>query len=60
MPTAQGGVKLDKPELIKQWAPRIQARAINTHDMPLGNMTQMTDDERATLATWISQGSNID
>ncbi|CAH0991382.1 hypothetical protein SIN8267_01485 [Sinobacterium norvegicum] len=60
MPTAQGGVKLDQPALIKKWAPRIQARAINTHDMPLGNMTQMTDEERASLATWISQGANID
>ncbi|ROS05643.1 putative membrane protein [Sinobacterium caligoides] len=59
-PTAQGGVKLDTPDLIKKWAPRIQARAINSHDMPLGNMTKMTDEERATVGLWIQQGAKLD
>ncbi len=58
-PTAQAGVKLDKPELIAKWAPRIEARAVTSHDMPLGNVTKMTEDERMTLGAWIQQGANI-
>jgi uncharacterized membrane protein len=26
--------------------------------MPLGNLTQMTDDERALIAAWFAQGAS--
>ncbi len=54
---AQGGVVLDTLSDMNRWAPRIQARAIDAKDMPFINKTQMTNDERDYLASWIAQGA---
>ena len=40
-------------------AQRIYAQAVATHAMPLGNLTHMTDAERAQLGAWIRAGANI-
>ena len=48
-----GGVSFDDPARIQALAERIRVRAIETRTMPLGNRTQMTDLERATLARWL-------
>jgi uncharacterized membrane protein len=53
--TPQGGVIFTDIASIKQWAPRIKARAIDSKDMPFMNKTKMTDEERLTLSRWISQ-----
>ncbi|MEW6995759.1 urate hydroxylase PuuD [Colwelliaceae bacterium MEBiC 14330] len=53
--TPQGGVIFTDITSIKQWAPRIKARVIDSKDMPFMNKTQMTDEERLTLSRWISQ-----
>jgi len=50
----QGGVILDSMADIRQWAPRIKARAIDSNDMPFMNKTGMTDEERAILSAWFS------
>ncbi len=52
---APAGIVFDNIDTIKQWAPRIKARVIDAKDMPFMNKTQMTDEERKTLALWISQ-----
>jgi uncharacterized membrane protein len=52
------GVLLDSPVDIKLNAQRIYAQAVASHAMPLGNLTQMTDAERATLGAWIDAGAN--
>lgn len=52
---AQAGVKLETIAQIKQWAPRIEARAVNSHDMPMMNKTNMTEAERQQLGQWIQQ-----
>ena len=52
-PMAQAGVALDTIEQIRQWAPRIMARAVTSHDMPFMNKTKMTQAERDTLGQWI-------
>ena len=52
---AQAGVKLETIAQIKQWAPRIEARAVNSHDMPMMNKTNMTEAERQKLGQWIQQ-----
>lgn len=57
--TAPQGVMLDTPERIVQASARIQQQAIATHAMPLGNITKMTDRERAVLGQWIAQGAHI-
>jgi len=54
---APGGVIFNDMTAISQWAPRIKARTIDSHDMPFMNKTQMTDEERQTLALWIAQGA---
>lgn len=46
------GVTLDTPEAMRRHAEQIVAQAVATHTMPLGNITKMTDDERAALAAW--------
>ena len=53
--SAQAGVVFSNIASIAQWAPRIKARAIDSKDMPFMNKTQMTSNERNTLAIWISQ-----
>jgi len=53
--TPQGGVIFNGIDSIKQWAPRIKARAIDTQDMPFMNKTKMTEQERQQLAGWIAQ-----
>ena len=59
-PEPPGGVALDDPARIRSFAPRIMERAVVTKTMPLGNLTGMTDEERATLGAWIAQGARLD
>ncbi|NVJ71458.1 MAG: urate hydroxylase PuuD, partial [Alphaproteobacteria bacterium] len=56
-PEAPGGVMLDRPELVEQYAPRILEQAVKSDIMPLGNETGMTDEERALLGKWIEDGA---
>ncbi|GAC1542158.1 MAG: hypothetical protein NVS3B16_06760 [Vulcanimicrobiaceae bacterium] len=51
------GVRLDTPEKIHALAKRIKAQAVTSHQMPIGNVTNMTDKERALLGQWISAGA---
>lgn len=55
--TAPAGVLLDTPEHIMANAPLIRTEAVASHAMPLGNVTNMTDAERATLGAWIDAGA---
>lgn len=57
--TAPGGVILDTPNDIKINVPRIMAQSVQTKVMPLGNLTQMTDEERSLIGTWVEQGAVI-
>jgi uncharacterized membrane protein len=54
---APAGVMLDTPEQIRQNAARIQAQAVASQIMPLGNITQMTQQERDLIGAWIVQGA---
>lgn len=55
-PIAPNGMKFDTPAEIRMAAAKIKLMAIDTQAMPLGNLTHMTADERATLAAWLAQG----
>jgi len=57
MPVAQMGVMLDTPARVKQYAQRINERAFQLKNMPLANMTQMTDEERAKIGAWYAAGA---
>ncbi|BAN47654.1 urate hydroxylase PuuD [Metapseudomonas resinovorans] len=54
---APGGVMLDTPQQIQMLAPKIQAQAVASQIMPLGNITQMTQEERDLIGRWIAQGA---
>lgn len=55
---APAGVMFDTPEQIRQQATRIQAQAVTSQIMPLGNITQMTSQERELLGAWVDQHGN--
>jgi uncharacterized membrane protein len=51
--TAPAGVVLDTREQIVAQADAIREQAVRTQAMPLGNVTEMTDEERETLGAWL-------
>ncbi|MCO7577262.1 MULTISPECIES: urate hydroxylase PuuD [Pseudomonas] len=55
--TAPAGVMFDTPEQIRLQAARIQAQSVASQIMPLGNITQMTQQERELIGAWIAQGA---
>ncbi|MCX9154535.1 urate hydroxylase PuuD [Niveibacterium sp. 24ML] len=57
MPSAPGGVMLDTEARIRQHAQRIYARTTQTKDMPLGNVTNITEEERALITGWYLGGT---
>lgn len=57
---APGGVMLDSMAQMRQWAPRIKSRTIDTADMPFMNKTEMKEEERSLVAAWIAAGSPME
>ena len=57
---APGGVIFDNAADIKRRASQILAQTVLSDAMPLGNMTEMSEDERKLLADWVAQGAEID
>jgi uncharacterized membrane protein len=57
MPTAAKGIKLDTVDEIKAHAQLIYQQAVQQKAMPLGNVTQITEDERALLGQWFEGGA---
>ncbi|MCZ7563600.1 MAG: urate hydroxylase PuuD [Burkholderiales bacterium] len=55
-----GGLRLDAPEHIRAAAARIHQQTIATQAMPIGNLTKMTEEERALLGRWLAAGANVD
>jgi uncharacterized membrane protein len=51
------GMLLDTDEHIRLHAPLIAAAAVRSDAMPPGNITEMTPDERLTLASWLAAGA---
>ncbi len=51
------GAMLDSYAHASALAPKIKAMAVDSEVMPLGNMTGMTEAERAKLGEWIAQGA---
>ncbi len=57
--SAPEGVMLDTPEHIAANARKIYVQAVASHAMPLGNATNITLAERATLGRWIADGAKL-
>ena len=50
---APDGVVLETMDDIYQWAPQINARSVQSHNMPFMNKTGMTQEERNIIAHWL-------
>jgi uncharacterized membrane protein len=50
---APAGVVLETREQIVDQADAVEEQAVRTKAMPLGNVTEMTDEERDTLGAWL-------
>ncbi|MDD1779737.1 urate hydroxylase PuuD [Enterovibrio sp. ZSDZ35] len=57
--TAPAGVMLDTPEQMQNEVSRIVAQTVTTNIMPLGNLTQMTVEEREAIGKWADDGASI-
>jgi uncharacterized membrane protein len=56
----QAGVLLHTSADILQNSQRLYQQVVVTRIMPLGNVTQMTDEERAVIAAWIRAGAKAE
>jgi uncharacterized membrane protein len=54
---APGGVMFDEPARIHRQARLIGLYAVRSDAMPPGNVTEMTSEERRTLAGWLAAGA---
>ncbi len=54
------GVLLHTPENILNNSQRLYQQVVVTRIMPLGNATQITEEERAVIAAWIKAGAKPD
>ena len=54
---APAGVMLDSADLIHQHSANIYRQAVTLRAMPIGNLTNITDDERAVIAAWFEAGA---
>ena len=54
---APKGVLLDRADRIRAHARQIVVTAAWSNAMPPSNITDMTAEERATLAAWVSSGA---
>jgi uncharacterized membrane protein len=57
---APKGILLDTPERIRTHAVQLRQQTVLSRAMPPGNLTAMTDAERALLERWILSGAKID
>jgi uncharacterized membrane protein len=53
---APNGVMLDTPERIAVQREKMRVQ-LATHAMPIGNLTHLTEEERAALIAWIDAGT---
>ena len=54
---APKGFVIETPAQIVANAQKIKEQAVLTKVMPIGNLTGMTDAERATLGAWLAAGA---
>jgi uncharacterized membrane protein len=57
---APAGIMLETPEQISVQLAKIKTVTVDSTYMPLGNLTSMTDEERAQLGTWLAQGARME
>ncbi|HEV7266569.1 MAG TPA: urate hydroxylase PuuD [Falsiroseomonas sp.] len=53
------GVLLETPQQLRRWAPSMRQQ-VASEAMPPGNVTEITEEERAKLLAWIAAGARVD
>ena len=53
-------VRLDTPEALKQHAQSVYQQVVVMRLMPMNNSTGMTEEERALVGAWFSDGARVD
>jgi uncharacterized membrane protein len=56
-PVAPSGVMFDSPDQIVGRAQQIYQQAVVTKNMPLGNLTNITQEQRDLVAAWVQSGA---
>ncbi|MBV8635363.1 MAG: hypothetical protein JO002_12790, partial [Burkholderiaceae bacterium] len=51
------GIMLQTPALVHQNAAKVYQQAVQLKAMPLGNLTHITDEERAEIGAWYEAGA---
>ena len=54
---APAGILLQTPELVHKNAAKVYQQAVQLKAMPLGNLTHITDEERAAIGAWYESGA---
>ena len=54
------GVMLETPEQLRAQAQRVHQQVVVARVMPIGNLTGITEEERALIARWFAQGAKTD
>ncbi|MFX8176223.1 hypothetical protein ABTL07_19350, partial [Acinetobacter baumannii] len=57
MPSPAKGVLLDTPDELGKHAQLVYQQVVQQKLMPLGNVTNITDDERTIIAKWFEGGA---
>jgi uncharacterized membrane protein len=60
MASPPAGVRLETADNIRRWASRVHEQAVIRRTMPQGNITGMTDEERAVLKQWFAAGAKAE
>ncbi|WP_207539454.1 urate hydroxylase PuuD [Sabulicella rubraurantiaca] len=53
------GVVLERPAELRRWAQAMRQQ-VASEAMPPGNLTEMTEEERARLVAWVAAGAPLD
>ena len=55
--SAPAGIMLNNAVLVRQHAAKIYQQSVQQKAMPLANLTNMTDAERAQIGAWFEAGA---
>lgn len=56
---APNGVRFDSDELMQRYALTMKTRVWDVRNMPFGNKSEISEEERLILAAWAQQGAKI-
>ena len=52
------GIVLETPAEVRRWSSSVLQQSVDSHAMPIGNVTQMQPEERELLARWLRRAAD--